>query len=135
MTKRILALFVSLAVALTAFAGGDKKAGKIGSVSHEELKAAVASGKVVLLDVNGSQRYAQGHIPGAVDYTAVKSSLASVLPGDKDALIVAYCGGPSCGAYKEAADAALALGYKNVKHYAGGISGWEEKGERTQKKT
>jgi rhodanese-related sulfurtransferase len=134
MLKRILTLFVALAVVLTAFAG-DKKSAKVADVSHDELKTAIASGKVTLIDVNGSDRYAQGHIPGAVDYTAVKNSLTTVLPANKDALIVAYCGGPSCGAYKQAADAAIALGYTNVKHYSGGISGWEEKGERTQKKS
>lgn len=129
--KRLLTLFVSCAVALTAFA----KSGKVPDVSHEELKAAIASGQATIIDVNGSKRYAQGHIPGAIDYTAVKGNLAAALPADKDALIIAYCGGPSCGAYKQAANAALALGYKNVKHYSGGISGWEEKGERTAKKS
>jgi rhodanese-related sulfurtransferase len=127
MTKRILAIFAALAVALTAHAG----AGKFADISHEDLKAAIAAGQVTLIDVNGSKSYAQGHIPGAVDYAAVKDALASKLPADKDALIVAYCGGPTCGAYKRAAEAAVALGYRNVKHYSAGISGWKEKGERT----
>jgi rhodanese-related sulfurtransferase len=43
---------------------------------------------------------------------------------NKTTLIVAYCGGPECGAYKAAADAAAALGYTNIKHYSEGISGW-----------
>lgn len=127
MMKRLTTLFVSLAVALTAFAGA---AGKFADVSHDELKSAIAAGKVTLIDVNGSKSYAKGHIPGAVDFAVVKDQFAAVLPADKDALIVAYCGGPSCGAYKRAAEAAVALGYRNVKHYSAGISGWTEKGER-----
>ena len=126
MRKLITTLFAALALTLTAFAAG----GSYPDVTHDELKAAIASGQVTLIDVNGSRSYAKGHIPGAMDYAAVKSDLASKLPADKNALIVAYCGGPKCGAYKQAADAAVALGYKNVKHYSGGISGWEEKGER-----
>ena len=48
-----------------------------------------------------------------------------MLPADKNALIVAYCGGPKCGAWKKAAKAAAALGYTNIKHFSGGISGWQ----------
>lgn len=132
MMRTFLSVIIACAVALTAFAG---KSGQFADVSHEELKAAIASGQATIIDVNGSRRYAQGHIPGAVDYSAVKDQFAAVLPADKDALIIAYCGGPTCGAYKQAAEAAVALGYRNVKHYSGGISGWEQKGEKTMKKS
>ena len=47
--------------------------------------------------------------------------------------MVAYCGGPKCGAYQAAAKAAKELGYKNVKHFSAGISGWKEAGEKTDK--
>lgn len=56
-----------------------------------------------------------------------------MLPKDKDALIVAYCGGPRCGAYASAAKAAEKLGYTNVKHLTAGISGWQEAGEKMEK--
>jgi rhodanese-related sulfurtransferase len=68
-----------------------------------------------------------------VDFTAVKGKLADALPKDKNALIVAYCGGPKCSAYKAAATAAEKLGYKNVKHMSAGISGWKEAGEKLDK--
>ena len=55
------------------------------------------------------------------------------MPADKNALIVAYCGGPKCSAYKRAADLASKLGYKNVKHMSAGISGWKKAGEKTEK--
>jgi len=54
-------------------------------------------------------------------------------PADKNALIVAYCGSPSCGAFARAAEAAVKLGYTNVKFYSGGISGWKKAGEATEK--
>ena len=58
-----------------------------------------------------------------------KEELEKVLPADKGALVVAYCGGPSCNAYKAAAKKAEALGYTNVKH----LSGWKKAGETLEK--
>ena len=68
-----------------------------------ELKKAIAEKKVTVLDVNGSESYSKGHIPTAIDFRAKKDEIASVLPSDKGALVVAYCGGPTCGAYAAAA--------------------------------
>ena len=51
-----------------------------------------------------------------------------LLPKDKNQLVVAYCGGPGCGAYRRGADAAAKLGFKNVKHLSAGISGWKKSG-------
>lgn len=103
-------------------------------VDHDTLKQAIADGKVVLIDVNGSQSYASGHIPGAVDFASLGAKkIASALPRDKTAFIVAYCGGPSCGAYKQAAKAVAALGYTDVHHYSAGISGWKNAGEYLEK--
>lgn len=97
-----------------------------------DLKQAVADKAVVLLDCNGSKAYANGHIPGALDFATVSAGLATKLPTDKAALVVAYCGGPKCLAYKAGAEAAAKLGYTNVKHFSGGISGWKEAGEKVE---
>ena len=102
-------------------------------IKINDLKSAIASKQVTIIDVNGTESYRQGHIPGAVDFTANKEKLASVLPKDKNALVVAYCGGPKCNAYEAAAKAAQKLGYTNVKHLTAGISGWQEAGERMEK--
>jgi rhodanese-related sulfurtransferase len=101
-------------------------------ITIPQLKAAISEQKVVLLDANGSDTYSKGHIPGAIDFTSTKNSLASVLPKEKSALVVAYCGGPKCKAYQAAAKAAEKLGYTNVKHLTAGISGWQEAGEKTE---
>jgi rhodanese-related sulfurtransferase len=71
-------------------------------------------------------------VPTAIDFDAAGDKLAAQLPKDKGALVVAYCGGPSCGAYKAAAVKAKELGYTNVKHLAAGISGWKKAGEKTE---
>jgi rhodanese-related sulfurtransferase len=102
-------------------------------ITINDLKAAMSSKSVTLLDANGSDSYKEGHIPGAIDFTARKGKLAKVLPKDKSALVVAYCGGPQCNAYQSAAKAAEKLGYTNVKHLAAGISGWHDAGEKMEK--
>jgi rhodanese-related sulfurtransferase len=124
--KKFLALAAAAVFAISAYAG------EFQDISITELKAKIEAKKVTVIDVNGADSYNKGHIPGAIDFSAKKGELASVLPKDKDALIVAYCGGPKCNAYKQAATAAEKLGYKNVKHLSAGISGWNQAGEKTE---
>ena len=124
--KKILTLCASILFALAIHAGEYK------DITVKELKADLAAKKVVLLDANGSETWAEGHIPGAIDFAATKDKLATVLPKDKDALVVAYCGGPKCKAYEAAARAAEKLGYTNIRHLTAGISGWKEAGEKTE---
>ncbi len=126
MNKHLL-LAASLLFTLNAFAGS------FPDISLTELKADIAAKKVTLLDVNGPVSYANGHIPGAIDYTAHTADLAKVLPADKNALIVAYCGNEYCGAYARAAEAAQKLGYTNVQHFKPGIAGWKAAKEPTEK--
>lgn len=103
------------------------------SISHQELQAAVAQKSVVLLDANGSDSFKEGRIPGAIDFEANEKKLAALLPKDKNALVVAYCGNEHCPAYKAAASVAKKLGYTNVKHYAPGIDGWKKSGAKLER--
>ena len=125
--KKLLTLLAAAFIAVSAFAG------EFPDISISEVKALAESKKAVIIDVNGSESYTKGHVPGALDYDAVKDKLASILPKDKKALIVAYCGGPKCKAYQAAATAAEKLGYKNIKHMSAGISGWKSAGEKMDK--
>jgi rhodanese-related sulfurtransferase len=126
--KKLLTLLAAV------FCAASVQAGEFPDISVAELKAAIADKKVTVLDVNGSDSFAKGHIPGAVDFRADKASIASKLPSDKSALVVAYCGGPTCGAYAAAAKAAKDLGYTNVKHLSAGLSGWKDAGAELEKK-
>ncbi|MBL9167419.1 MAG: rhodanese-like domain-containing protein [Verrucomicrobiales bacterium] len=125
--KNLIALLATVFLAMTA------SAGEFPDISISELKAAIEAKKVVVIDVNGSESFGKAHIPTAIDFEANKGSLAKVLPKDKKALVVAYCGGPKCKAYQAAAKAAEKLGYKNVKHLSAGIAGWMTSGEKTEK--
>ena len=103
-------------------------------ITVAELKQAIADKKVTLLDCNGSESYEKGHLPGAIDFSAAGDKLATMLPADKAMMIVAYCGGPKCLAYRAGVAAARKLGYTNIKHFSGGLSGWKKAGEKLQGK-
>ena len=124
--KKLLVLALSLVA-------GSIMAAEFPDISIADLKTASAEKKVTVIDVNGAASYARGHVPGAINFAEAKADLGSKLPADKGTLIVAYCGGPSCSAYKAAANKASELGYTNVKHLSAGISGWLQAGEATEK--
>jgi rhodanese-related sulfurtransferase len=126
--KMLFAALCALSLTSVAVFAGDYP-----DISINELKQAIAQKKVVVIDVNGTDSYKSGHVPTAVNFEAVQANLASALPKDKDALVVAYCGGPACHAYTAAAEAATKLGYTNVKHLTAGISGWLKAKEPTEK--
>ena len=125
--KKLSTVLTVIALAAAAFAG------EFQDISVKEVKALTKSKKAVIIDVNGTESYNKGHVPGALNYDAIKDNLSAKLPSNKDALVVAYCGGPKCMAYQAAANAASKLGYKNVKHMSAGISGWKEAGEKMEK--
>jgi rhodanese-related sulfurtransferase len=81
----------------------------------------------VLLDVRGSDKYAAGHVAGAIDMAQRKiiaSKLAEYAPGT---LFVTYCAGPHCNGAARAAIRLARLG-RPVKIMAGGITGWLDEG-------
>lgn len=123
--KKIIMLAVAVLIAVAA------QAGPFPDITVDQVKSAIDAKSITLLDANGTQSWKKGHIPGAIDYAANKDNLAALLPKDKNALIVAYCGSPTCGAYAKAAKAAKDLGYTNVKHLSAGISGWKSAGQKT----
>jgi len=127
--KNLTILLVAFGLISASFAASSKFA----SISHKELEAAIAKKSVTVIDVNGSDSFKEGRIPGAIDFEANEKKIASLLPKKKDALIVAYCGNEYCPAYQAAANVAQKLGYTNVKHYAPGIDGWKKSGSKVER--
>lgn len=95
-------------------------------LSRVELVEKIATGKITLIDANGTESYREGHIPGALDFEAVSPHWPAGLPDDRGTPLVAYCGGPRCMAWKGAAQALTGLGYRNVSHFPGGLLEWSE---------
>ena len=124
--KKVLAVLASAVIAVSVIAG------EFPDVSVKEVAKLADNKAAVIIDVNGTESYNKGHIPGALDFDAIKDNFAKSLPADKNATIVAYCGGPKCMAYQAAAKEATKLGYKNVKHMSAGISGWKDAGQKLE---
>jgi rhodanese-related sulfurtransferase len=124
--KKLLALLVTAAVAASAYAS------EFPDISVKDVNKLAASKSAVIIDVNGDESFKAGHVPGALNYAAIENNLAAKLPKQKDALIIAYCGNPKCGAYLRAAKAAEKLGYTNIKHMSAGIAGWKSAGMKTE---
>jgi rhodanese-related sulfurtransferase len=124
--KKLLALLVTAVLAVSAYAS------EFPDISINEVNKLADSKSAVIIDVNGDESFKAGHVPGALDFASIKDNLAASLPKKKDALIVAYCGNPRCGAYLRAAKAAQKLGYTNIKHMSAGISGWKAAGMKTE---
>ena len=126
--KKLLALFATAILALNV------QAGEYPDIRITDLDKAIKAGKVVVIDVKGATSFTKrGHIPGAVSFKNKDDLAKQLAKADKGALVVAYCGGPACKAYKRGASAAEALGFKNVKHLSAGISGWIKAGKKLEK--
>ena len=125
--KKILALLVTALAAASTFA-----ASPFADISVDDVNKLATSKSAVIIDVNGTDSYKAGHVPGALNYEAIEGKLAATLPKDKNTPIVAYCANPQCGAYARAATAAQKLGYTNIKHMAAGIAGWKAAGMKTE---
>ena len=124
--KKLLALLVAASVVVSAYAA------EFADISINEVKQLAESKSAVIIDVNGDDSFKAGHVPGAINFASIKDTFATSLPKKKDALIVAYCGNPKCGAYLRAAKAAEKLGYTNIKHMSAGIAGWKAAGMKTE---
>jgi rhodanese-related sulfurtransferase len=125
--------FLPLAALAAISIAAPSQAAEVPSISHKALVKAIKTKKVTILDVNGTESFKAGRIPGAINFETAQANLKARLPRNKKALIVAYCGSPQCGAYKQGAEAARKLGYTNIKHYSPGISGWVKSGARVVK--
>jgi rhodanese-related sulfurtransferase len=94
-----------------------------------DVHDAVSSGRqdFVLLDVRGSEKFAAGHLPGAVDL-AHRKIIGSKLAGyPAGTLFVTYCAGPHCNGATRAAIRLAELG-RPVKIMLGGVTGWLDEG-------
>lgn len=95
-----------------------EKGAGISEINKEKLQKMLSAGGVTVLDARSQDQYDAGHIQGAVLFAS------NVLPADKNAALVFYCGGVRCPASHKAAKKALELGYTNVMVYKDGWAGW-----------
>jgi rhodanese-related sulfurtransferase len=101
---------------------------RVRQITIDEYQKRVAAGeKLILVDTREDNEWARGHLPGAVHLSKgiIERDIESAIP-DKDAPIVAYCGGGFRSAL--VADNLQKMGYTNVISLDGGFRGWTGKG-------
>ena len=81
----------------------------------------------VLLDVRSPERFANGHVPGALSLPHAKIIATKLAAWPPETLFVVYCAGPHCNGAARAAVRLSALG-RPVKVMTGGITGWLDEG-------
>jgi rhodanese-related sulfurtransferase len=94
-----------------------------GTVSLEELHAALEAGSCALVDVREPHEFAVGHIPDATNLPLSRFDPAE-LPQGKPIVLVCQAGGRSARALQ----VALASGVTDIRHYPGGTGTWRAQG-------
>jgi len=77
-----------------------------------------------LFDARPVKTFGKAHIPGARPAHPKDDNFLSLLPEDKNTLLVFYCGGATCPFTAAAVDLAGKSGYTNIKGYQAGLPGW-----------
>lgn len=96
-------------------------------IDVKELLAIMTGGAPYhLYDARPGKRFGSAHVPGARSAFPKDKDFLSKLPADKNALLVFYCGGPTCPYTGEAVKKAQAAGYTNLKGFQAGLPGWKK---------
>ena len=101
------------------------------TITADELRRRLENGDAfVLVDALAPMVYAHSHLPGAINLPASNldpDRVARRIP-DRSTEIVVDCSSPDCDDSIVTGDRLQQLGYRNVRHYAGGKDEWRELG-------
>lgn len=98
-------------------------------VDRDEVKAGLAAGSILLVDVREPHEFAAGHIPGSVNLP-LSAFDATTLPQDGRMVVL------SCAAGVRSAKAAVLAHSQGVsvnRHYPGGMRDWVMAGEPVER--
>jgi rhodanese-related sulfurtransferase len=112
--RKLFFTLLAAAILVPAIAPAAEKEFRV--VSTAELKSLMDEKKAfVLVDTRTSEEFQEAHIKGAVSIPEKNfEAQLSLLPADRNALVVLYCNGVKCGKSKKAAKKAEAAGYSNL---------------------
>ena len=87
----------------------------------EDMRSGVAA--LVVIDTRSEAHYAQGHVPGAINFPHRLMDAASTAALDRSKVYVTYCDGIGCNGSTKGAYKLAALGF-TVKEMLGGLDFW-----------
>lgn len=100
------------------------------TITLDELRAKIDAGHdFVLVDALAPMSYARSRLPGAVNLPLewVDERAPRRIP-DLDTEVVVYCVDLECDSSVRVGERLAQLGYRNVRHYAEGKTGWVRAG-------
>ena len=101
------------------------------NIDRESLQKKIESGAdFVLVDALSPMSFAAAHLPGAINLTPgwVDERARRRIP-DLDTEVVVYCQGLGLRQLgRRSRTAWCELGYRNIRHYAGGVDDWRDAG-------
>jgi rhodanese-related sulfurtransferase len=89
------------------------------AVDFDGFEEAVGAGAWTVVDVREPHEFAAGHIPNALNMPMSRFDPAE-LPKGRPVVLICQAGGRS----KNALNRARSIGRDDVRHYAGGMTGW-----------
>ena len=92
----------------------------------ELLKMFTSKKEFKLVDVLSSDSYEKEHIEGALSMPLEEMETKASQLLKKDDTIVVYCASFDCKASTMAAEKLMAMGFKDVLDYKGGLKDWKE---------
>lgn len=104
------------------------KKGDVAYITKDTLQNLMkAKDSLVIIDVLGAEKYAKGHIKGAINIPLKKLDNKELLANmDKSKTYVVYCANAKCQASVKAAKLLMKNGFKKVYDYKNGIAEWKE---------
>ncbi len=126
----VAALATALA-APTLFAQADDLT-KVPRLTVAEFRALHAKNAVLAIDVRDPHGFDAGHIPGALNVSAVDVEIMGNRMLREKRPIVAYCACPDEHSSLVVAARLMRIGVKDIKVLVGGWDGWKKAGGKTE---
>ncbi len=104
------------------------KNGHIPGVSAAYVKKAIdKKSGAVIVDARPARKFKKGHVPTAINISNTEfDAKLDMLPADKGAELIYYCGGYKCPLSYKSAVKAVGQGYTNVKLFQAGYPAWKK---------
>ncbi|MEN9281552.1 MAG: hypothetical protein RL594_487 [Bacteroidota bacterium] len=103
--------------------------GMIREIGHDAFVKLMQSGPFYLIDARGPEKFAEGHIPGAVNIYGgeAESRIPDIMRAPRDRVILIYCDGGECELSHHVADVLKQFNYGPIFIYTGGWAEWKTK--------
>jgi histidine triad (HIT) family protein len=104
--------------------------GVIREITYDMFVRLLQGTKSYLIDARGAEKFAQGHIDGAVNFYGgeVQSRIPDILSNvPRDRVVLIYCDGGECELSHHVADVLKQFGYGPIFIYTGGWAEWTSK--------